>query len=288
MIPGVERLRGRLAALFNDSMWDLSPLAATIRSYVTDDLLAKVAAKYKTGHRLLVGTTNMDTAEFVIWDLGEIAASDRPDKKEHFAKVMLASCSVPVLFPPVYFEVEGDDGNTYYEMHSDGSTFSQVFFRGFLLELDDAMGAVDLPANVEVELYIVRNGKLEDVEKRSNVKPSVPSIAGRSIQSLFKITLHGSLYRMYVLARRYGIDFNLAAIPNDAPDLDPLPFEEQGMSRLWDLGYRLASEGYDWIKVPPKLDRAEIIDPLSDCGAAAVQWPQRVRRALLTCQVARR
>ena len=252
--------RSPLAALFNDSTWDLSPLAETIRSYMTDELLAKVAAKHKAGHRLYVGTTNMDTAEFVIWDMGEIAASDRPDKREHFAKVLLASCSVPVLFSPVYFEVEGDDGNTYYEMHSDGSTFAQVFFRGFLMELQDFIELIEQTGGVEVELYIVRNGKLEDLEKRSNLKPSVPAIAGRSIESLFKITLRGSVYRMYVLAMRYGVDFNLAAIPNeDEPDLDPLLFEEQGMKRLYDLGYRLASEGYDWIKVPPKLDPGEII-----------------------------
>jgi predicted acylesterase/phospholipase RssA len=251
--------RSALAALFTDATWDLSPLGATIRQYVTDELVATVAAKHEAGYRLYVGTTNMDTAEFVIWDMGRIAASDRADKREHFVKVLHASCSVPVLFPPVYFEVEGDDGEAYHEMHSDGSTYSQVFFRGFLVEFDDA---VDLEEkNVEVRLFVIRNGKLDEVEARDNLKPRVPSIAARSIESLFKITLEASLYRMYVLARRYGIEFNLAAIPgDDKPDLDPLLFEEQGMKRLYDLGYRLASEGYDWMQTPPRLDAGEIID----------------------------
>ncbi len=252
--------RSPLAALFNDSTWDLSPLGEVIQSNVTDELLAAVAAKHEAGYRLYVGTTNLDTAEFVIWDMGLIAASGRPGAREHFVRILLASASVPVLFPPVYFEVEGDDGNTYFEMHVDGSTFSQVFFRGFLLEIEDAVEILKPTEEVNVKLYIIRNGKLEDVEKRSNVKASVPSIAGRTIESLFKITLRASLYRMYVLARKYDIDVTVAAIPDDfGLDRDPLLFEDEGLRRLYDLGYLLGSEDYQWIKSPPKLDPSEVI-----------------------------
>ena len=47
---------------------------------------------------------------------------------------MLASASIPVAFPPVYFPVVGD-GKRYEEMHVDGGTATQVFLYGFTSDL---------------------------------------------------------------------------------------------------------------------------------------------------------
>ena len=116
-----------------------------------------VAKKHAAGRRLFVGTSNMDTEEFVIWNMGQIASSNRPDKLKRYRNVLLASSSVPVLFPPVYFEIEVD-GKKYYEMHMDGGAQSQLFLRGFMLDVEDAMiDAQILEAAAELTVDLLRD-----------------------------------------------------------------------------------------------------------------------------------
>lgn len=253
-------IRRPLRTIFHyDSVNDSWPLKKLIERYITDDILAAVAKKHASGYRLYMGTTNVDTREFVIWNMGRIAASSRKDSLELFRKILLASSSMPVVFPPVYFEVESD-GKKYHEMHCDGGAHAQVFFRGFLFDFQDALeDAGLLSSNVDLDLYIINNGKSLMSEARQNVAPRIFSIAAVTINNLFKITMTSSLYRIYVLTGRYGIDFNLAAIPEDSDlVMSPLEFEPEAMKQLFDLGYELAEQGYDWITVPPAIDDDEI------------------------------
>lgn len=253
----IHKPGGLFAPLFNDAIKDTAPLAELIRTYASKEVIEAVAEKHRRGYRLYVGTTNMDAGEFVIWDMGKIAASGRPDAVALYRNVLLASSAVPVLFPPVYFKVDMP-GNELYEMHVDGSAYAQVFFRGFLLEFDDAMDNMGLsPASARVVLYVIRNGNLEKKDYRKTVAPRTISIATATIESLFKITITAGLYRMYVLANRYGIDFNLAYLPADIPESDPVDFDQKGMKRSYDAGFRLASEGYEWHKHLPGLDPDE-------------------------------
>ena len=251
--------RRMLPILRSDSVYDTDPLKRVIDHYVTREMLDAVAVKHKTGRRLFIGTTNMDTLEFVIWNMGEIAASDRPDALEHYRKILLASASIPIIFPPVYFEVQAG-GKTYHEMHSDGGTYAQVFFRGFLVDFKDALDEAGISlSDVEVALYIINNGKPFSSEYRENVMPRTYSIAAVTVSSLFKITLTSSLYRMYVLTKRYGADFNLADVPEDFEvTLPPLEFDTEDMQKLFDLGYQMAEGGYEWEKIPPAIDEDEI------------------------------
>ena len=78
------------------------------------------------------------------------------------------------------------------------------------------------------------------------------AIAGRSLSSLNTSQGVGDLYRIYGIARREGIDFNLASIP---PDFEPNAqeaFDPVEMKRLYDLGYTIALSGYPWEKFPPQ------------------------------------
>jgi hypothetical protein len=267
--PEIYRSRGVLAGLFNDAINDMSPLADLIAHYATPEVLAAIAEKHRRGYRLYVGTTNMDTQEFVIWDMGRIAASDRPDAAERFRSVLLASCSVPVMFPPVYFKLE-HAGNTYHEMHVDGSTYAQVFLRGFLLDLDDALEDVGITSdNARIILYVIKNGNLAPGEFRQTVAPRTVSIATATIEGLFRLAMEAALYRMYVLAHRYGIEFNLAFLPLEVGrELDPVDFAPEGTRRLFDAGYGLASDGYAWHRHPPGLDPDELY---TETGAPAAE-----------------
>jgi hypothetical protein len=252
-------IRWFLPFLRSDAVYDTFGLKRVIDHYVTRELLDAVAAKHRSGRRLFIGTTNMDTLDFVIWNMGEIASSKRPDAVEHYRNVLLASASIPILFPPVYFEVEAN-GKKYYEMHSDGGTYAQVFFRGFLLDFKDALDDAGIStSDIDIALYVINNGKYVSSEVRNNVVPRSYSIAAVTVSNLFRVTLTSSLYRMYVLAKRYGADFNIAAIPEESElTLPPLEFDTVEMQKLYDFAYGIAKAGYEWEKMPPDIDEDEI------------------------------
>jgi predicted acylesterase/phospholipase RssA len=257
----IYQKRSLFRKLFGDAVYDTSPLKELIDRYIDEDTLTAVAAKHARGYRLYVGTTNMDTLEFIIWDMGRIASSRRPGALELYRNILLASSSIPVLFPPVYLGVEAE-GKTYYEMHVDGGANSQVFFRGFMLDFEDALLDAKVPqSSVNTQLYILRNGKPYSKYARHNVNPRSISIASATIRNQFKLSTTTSLYRIYVLANKYGIDFNLATIPPDFEiQLDTTVFDLEKMQQLYDLGYGLARDGYEWMKAPPRLDPDEIFE----------------------------
>ena len=252
--------RSLLGGLLGESAWDTEPLKELIDRYFTDDVLAAVAAKHAVGHRLFLGTSNMDTSEFTIWDMGAIASSKRADKLERYRNVILASCSVPVLFPPVYFDVEVN-GEDYYEMHVDGGVKSQIFLRGFMLDFEDTLKEAGVKGKVEASLYVIRNGRAGEEIRRSIVAASSLSIASATINGVFALSTDSSLFRIYVLANRNNIDFNLATIPDDTfTEIDPMVFDLVTMRQLYDFAFEKASAGYEWAKVPPRIDPDELID----------------------------
>jgi predicted acylesterase/phospholipase RssA len=260
--------RSPLGALLGESAWDTEPLEALIDHYITDEVLAAVAAKHRTGHRLFLGTSNMDTREFIIWDMGAIASSERADKLERYRNVMLASSAIPVLFPPVYFDVE-IDGEDYYEMHVDGGVKAQLFLRGFMLDFEETLEEAGVKGKVGASLYVIRNGRPGEERPRKIVSASSLSIASATINSVFTLSTDSSLFRAYVLAKRNNIDYNLAAIPDDAfPELNPMAFDLATMRNVYDYAFEQARKGYDWAKRPPGLDPDEQIDTQGDADGS--------------------
>ena len=84
----------------------ICPKKKILEKYVTDDVIRSVALAHQTGRRLYIGTTDLDASRLVIWNMGVVAASDRPEAFDIFRKILLASASIPIIFPPVYIPVE--------------------------------------------------------------------------------------------------------------------------------------------------------------------------------------
>src|SRR5216684_4591002 len=116
----LPRPRG-LGVTFDSSVYRGRPLEELVGHYLSDELLQAVALEAASGRLLLVATTNVDTGETVIWDLGSIAMNGGPDAKALFRDVLVASASVPGMFPPVIIRVQGEQGD-YSEAHADGTT----------------------------------------------------------------------------------------------------------------------------------------------------------------------
>jgi predicted acylesterase/phospholipase RssA len=102
----IYQVRSLLKMLRSDSIADTWPLAELAAKSMDDDLLRAIAAEHQKGRRLFVGTTNLDAQRLVIWDMGAIAAIGTPEAFKLFRRILLASAAIPVMFPPIYLEVE--------------------------------------------------------------------------------------------------------------------------------------------------------------------------------------
>ena len=231
----VIRRKPLLAAVWSNSMASSAPFARLIKEEMTEEKLTQVAAAHAQGRRLFVGTTNIDTRRLVIWDMGAIASSQRPDKLELFREVLLASCSVPVGMPPVNIAVTYN-GQSYTEKHVDGGATSQLFVRGSLLQIDPAVVQAGHRPLEGSDLYLVVAGKL--YADPAVVKPRVLDIASSAASSLTYAQTRNDLIRLYTLALVGGMHYHLAALGQDVPvGEDSLKFKPSEMTDLFNAGF---------------------------------------------------
>ena len=240
----VFRERWITAVVFDDAMADTSPLAQVIASYADQKMLVAIAREYQKGRLLLIGTTDLDSERPVIWNIGAIAASGRPGSLELFRKILRASAAVPGVFQPVMIDVELD-GKKYQQMHVDGGTVAQLF----LYPASDVISKSGIRR--ERHAYVIRNGKLDpnySVSKRQTL-----SVAGRSISTMLTASGKNDVLRVYFLAKRDGIDYNLAYIGSDFTTTEVGAFEPPYMRALYDYGYQQGKGGHAWHKLPPQV-----------------------------------
>ena len=219
------------------------PLQKMLDKYITEDVINQVAREFRKGRRLLVGTTNLDADRPVIWNMGAIAASGRPDRSKLFKQVILASTSIPGVFPPQYFQVT-DSGKQYEEMHVDGGVTTEVFLMPAGLSVRDRSLGLK-----KARLYVIRNGRTTPQFKV--VKANLPAIAGSAIGSLIDTQAVGDLYRLYTVSRRDGIDYNVIDIPDTFTVESKSPFDNHFMRELYKTGYDMGRAGIKWQKYPP-------------------------------------
>jgi len=240
--------RSFTAALFDDAMADNAPLFKTISVYLNDAMLADLAKSYQEGRLLLIGTSNLDAQQPVIWNIGAIAASGHPQALDTIRRILLASAAVPGAFPPTLFDVSLD-GVAYQELHVDGGAFAQAFLYpvGVTRQRRARMAAGQSvpPARA----FVIRNGRLDP--QWADTRRSTLGIAGRAISTMIAASGRNDVLRMYTTTQRDGIDFNLAFIGPDFSQQLPAPFDQGYMRALFDYGYQRELGGKAWVKQPP-------------------------------------
>jgi hypothetical protein len=238
--------RGFLGGIFSDALTDTTPLYRLVARYVDRTLLDAIAAEYAKGRLLLIGTTNLDSMEPVIWNMTAIASSKDPGALPLFRKILLASAAIPGAFPPVMIDVDAD-GAHYQEMHVDGGAMAQVFVYPPALNIVQEAAAHGIERDRAI--YVIYNARLDP--EWASVKRSTLKIATRAVSSLIKTQGLGDLYRIYHLADRDQVDFNLAYIPRTFDLPHTQQFDTTYMRVLYAQGHDLAVRGYPWEKFPP-------------------------------------
>lgn len=245
---------GVIRALVGDSYADTTPLYQLISKHITPEILKKIAHEYTQNHRwLIVATTDLDDGMPVAWNMGKIATYGTPEALELFRKVLLASAAIPAAFPPVLFDVTLN-GQAYQEMHVDGGASSQAFLYTPTLQrqVQQDPRYVKMPRRV----FIIRNSRLEP--EREFTERRATSIAARSINLLIYNQGLGDLYRMYLIAKADGLQYNLAYIRRDFDFPHEYEFDTNYVRALYQYGFEQARQGYPWRKAPPGIDQPAI------------------------------
>lgn len=237
-----------VSLISNAALSDNSKFAGLIAKYIDQILLDEIALENNKGRRLLVGTTNLDAQRPVIWNMGAIAASGHPKALQLFRRVILASASIPGVFPPVMLDVEAD-GQSFKEMHVDGGTTSNVFF----LPTQIMFKNIDKKYGIRPRrtLYIISNGRLNPEWKP--IKTAALDISARSVSTLLKQHELGDLLRIFVNARRNKIAYRLASISTEFARKSTEPFDLEYMKALFEFGLKVGAKGQSWAKQPPGL-----------------------------------
>ncbi|MGI9260404.1 MAG: patatin-like phospholipase family protein [Woeseiaceae bacterium] len=240
--------RGRIRSLRTDAIFDTKGLRSLIAEFADEELMAAIAEEHRRGRYLLIGTTNLDAARPTTWNIGAIASSGKPGALQLIRDVLLASASIPIVFPPVIIEVEAN-GQTYDELHTDGGVSRQSFLFDLSADENSFEGLQIIGTG---RAFLIMNSKLEPAWE--TVDRRIFDIAGRSASSMVRSQGLGDLYREFLAARKFGIDFNLAYIPSEFEADNHELFDQNYMRSLYKLGYEMGVEGYSWRNAPPGIE----------------------------------
>jgi hypothetical protein len=248
-IRTMRALNGLYGVVFHDAVSDTAPLYQLISKYVTQQMLADLAAAYKQGRLLMIATASLDQQRPILWNVGAIANSGHPGALELIRRIILASASIPGVFPPVMIDVEAN-GRRYQEMNVDAGVVAQTFLYPIWLGL-----RVNLRSGTaarERHAYVVRNGRLD--ADWASVNRDFLTITQRAIGTMIHYLGYNDILRLYDTSKRDGVDFNLAFIETDFGKPKNNLFDPEYMKALFDYSYEKARRGPDWHKEPPVFD----------------------------------
>ena len=241
-------------ALFGEAFADTAPMAARIDAFLTPSVLADMADAHRRGRRLYVGTTEEEGKQFIVWDLGAMAARNGPGDRELIVKVLLGSSAPPGFFPAAKIDVTVG-GVKYTERHVDGGVSQSVFFRPPYVppEARSDVAARDLAG---AKVYVIVAGKLyADPEV---IRPWSLAQAGKSVSTLIYAQTRGDLQRLYTICLLTGMDYYLSAIPAGyAAPISSTEFEPVVLTALFEEGRRVIGSADPWRALPPGVGPGE-------------------------------
>ncbi len=223
------------------SLYPGEQLASLVSRYVDADLLRAVADAHRSGRRLFVATANLDAETTSIWDMGAIAVSGQEGALDLFATVMVASASLPGIFPPKVIAVECE-GRQYEEMHVDGGAITPLFVvpEGLLLRRDH-----DLRGE-PVEVYALFNTTLEPTLRKTSMS-AVPILV-RSFELMLRSSYRGALRAVAAFCEINGFVLRTGSVPSEYGGASMLRFDRDAMSEMFAHGASLARDGRLWTR----------------------------------------
>jgi hypothetical protein len=243
-----------------------APAERLLRTEINDEFLADLRKAHAEGRRLFIGTTDLETKQLVIWDMGAIASSGRPDAGDLVRKVLLAAIAWPGLVPPVDFNVEVN-GHSYREQHFDGGAGAMAFVRfGPLAKWP----APDVTARhgwlKGSNLYVFACRKLysDPTEAPTGAVSRTLAFLGATFESLTR----ADIAQLHSLCAASGMRFQLLIMPKEIREetLGMSNMFPKEASQLFDLGHQAGVGGPHWRLTPPGAEPGEEAVPRDATG----------------------
>lgn len=229
----------RLAPALGPSIFKGESLDALVETFVDQEMVEAVALEHAKGRRLLIATTNLDSQRAVVWDMGEIATHGGDQALKLFRNLLIASSSVPGIFPPKLIEVEVD-GHAYQEMHVDGGVAAPLFLMPDALLHWRNLG----PRFRRGRVHVIVNTVLDP--STQSTPPGVASIMARSFDTMLRFSYRQALSLAAGFCSRHNLPLSVASIPNTFEGINLLKFETDLMRGIYDAGHQQALNGSAW------------------------------------------
>ena len=240
--------KNMLNTLFKDAFTRGDKLLSFIEQIYTPEFIQEIADTHNSGKRLLIGTAQFDSEQLVVWNLGQIAASDAPNKVALIHKVVAASASIPGVFPPQFIPVEYQ-GQPLEELHVDGGLAAQMFLFADHIDygkINDALGLNKAP-----KVHVVRNGRLALPYHLTEDKGI--DLITRTVQSMTVNQSAGDLYRIAYFSEQQGLEMAYSDIDESfhAKRSSKDMFDSEYMLSLYQYGYLKVKNQQVWSQVKP-------------------------------------
>jgi hypothetical protein len=217
-----------------------NPLFELVDHFVTPQMLSAVADESAKGRRLIVATTDLDKHETVLWNMGEIAQHKGPTARRLFRDVLIASASVPGVFPPVLIHVT-DGKHDYDEMHVDGGVTTSVFTVPLIVGIQ----LYALPQLRGAHVYMIVNGQLARTPQTTPFNTT--DVLSNSFAAETSYKTRNAIVENIATAKRLGMTFRMTDIPVDYPQESFIDFDQRRMQALFDYAADCAAQGLLWM-----------------------------------------
>jgi predicted acylesterase/phospholipase RssA len=243
-IEGDNLLQSRgLGMVFGSSVYSGRPLRRLIDAYVSNEMILAIAREAAQGRLLLVATTDVASGETVVWDLGAIARNGGSSARTLFRDVLVASASVPGLFPPVIIQVS-ENGLSNTQAHVDGAATAPFFVPPALLQT-----ARNVPGIGRAKVFIIVDGSLSEAARTTRL--TAREILSRSIRVGLNHMLLTTLELTAATAQLEGADLQYSSLPAGYPLPNTFDFSAKIRRPLFQYAYECAETGRFWTAFSP-------------------------------------
>jgi predicted acylesterase/phospholipase RssA len=230
-----------VGVFFGSSVYSGRPLRQLIDGYVSDAMIQAVAREADKGRLLLVATTDVASGEPVIWDLGAIAKNGGASARTLFRDVLVASASIPGMFPPVIIRVD-EEGLAQIQAHVDGAATLPFFVPPAFLQTTSRMPG-PRPA-----VFVIVDGALGDAGRTTRL--TARAILSRSISVGLNHLMLTRMQLTVATAQLEGADLRYSSLPARYPLPDSFDFSAKIRRPLVRYAYECAQAGRLWTAIP--------------------------------------
>ena len=234
-----------LSLTLDGGLFQPAALERLVYPFIDDELVAAVAVEHRLGRRLLVATTDLDRQQPGIWDMGAIALRGGPQATMMFREVLIASASLPGLFPPRRFEVEAG-GRLYEELHVDGGVSAPLFVMPEGLLSWRKLGR----RMQRGRIYVIVNTVLDPAPQSTPI--SLPHILMRSFDTMLRVSYRQALSVVVTFSLANNLPLSVASIAEMPEAIEAggmLTFETSAMRRTFDVAAE-AAQAHDFWRTP--------------------------------------